>query len=58
MRVTLRCAHTGPYAGIPPTGRRITIPFIDISTVRGDRTLEEWAEFDMQGTPRQLGASR
>ena len=55
-RVTMRCMHSGPYGGIPATGRRITIPFIDISTVRDGKILEEWAEFDMRGLLRQLGA--
>ncbi len=54
-RVTMRCTHTGTYGGIPPTGRRITIPFIDFSTVRDGQILEEWAEFDMRGLLRQLG---
>ncbi len=54
-RVTMRCTHTGPYGGIPPTGRRITIPFIDFSSVRDGKILEEWAEFDMRGMLRQLG---
>ncbi len=55
-RVTMRCTHTGLYGGIPPTGRRVTIPFIDFSTVRDGKILEEWAEFDMRGLLRQLGA--
>ena len=55
-RVTMYCTHTGPYGGIPPTGRRIAIPLIDISTVRDGMILEEWAEFDMRGILRQLGA--
>ncbi len=53
-RVTMRCTHTGPYGGVPPTGRRITIPFIDISRVRDGQIFEEWAEFDMPGILRQL----
>ncbi len=53
-RVTMRCTHTGPYGGVAPTGRRITIPFIDIATVRDGKILEEWAEFDMRGILRQL----
>ncbi len=57
-RVTMRCSHTGPYGGIPPTGQRITIPFIDFSVVRDGKILEEWAEFDMRGLLRQLETRR
>ena len=53
-RVTMRVTHTGTYGGVPATRRRITIPFIDISTVRDGKILEEWAEFDMRGLLRQL----
>lgn len=53
-RVTMRCTHTGSYGGVPPTGRRITMPFIDISWVHDGKILEEWAEFDMRGILRQL----
>lgn len=54
-RVTMRCTHSGPYGGFQPTGHRIAIPFIDISTVRDGRIYEEWDEFDMRGILRQLG---
>lgn len=57
-RVTMRCTHTGSYQGLPPTGRRIGITFVDISRVRDGKILEEWAEFDMMGILRQLGAGR
>ncbi len=53
-RVTMRCTHTGTYGGIAATHRRITIPFIDMSTVRDGKILEEWAEFDMRAILQQL----
>ncbi len=54
-RVTMHCTHTGPYGGIPPTGRRIVITFIDISHIRDGKILEEWDEFDSRDILRQLG---
>ena len=54
--VTMRCTHTGPYGGLPPSGRRIAITFIDISSIRDGKILEEWDEFDMRSILRQLGA--
>ncbi len=56
-RVTMRCTHTGTYGGIPATGRRVTIPFIDISVVRDGQILEEWDEFDSRGILQQLRAA-
>ncbi len=53
-RVTMRCTHSGTYGGIPATGRRVTIPFIDISVVRDGKILEEWDEFDSRGILQQL----
>ncbi len=53
-RVTMRCTHTGPYGGIPPTGRRVVIPFLDVSTVQDGKIYEEWDEFDTRGILRQL----
>ncbi len=57
-RMTMRCTHAGSYGGIPATGRRVTIPFIDISVVRDGKILEEWAEFDMRGLLQQLTEKR
>lgn len=54
-RVTMRCTHTGPYHGRPPTGRRIVITLIGFSRVREGKILEEWAEFDSLGLLQQLG---
>jgi len=53
-RITMRCTQTGSYQGLPATGRRITIAFIDFARVRDGKILEEWAEFDMMGILRQL----
>ncbi len=55
-RVAMRCTHVGTYGGIPATGRRVTIPFIDISVVRDGQILEEWDEFDSRGILQQLRA--
>ncbi len=53
-RITMRCTQTGSYQGLPPTGRRIAIAFIDFACLRDGKILEEWAEFDMMGILRQL----
>jgi predicted ester cyclase len=53
-RVTMRCTHSGAYHGIPPTGKRVTITFIDIAKVNAGKIAEEWVEFDMISILRQI----
>ncbi len=57
-RVIMRCTHAGTYGGVLATGRRVTIPFLDISVVRDGKILEEWDEFDTRGILRQITEKR
>jgi SnoaL-like polyketide cyclase len=50
-----RHAHSGPFWGIPPTGRRIEIDKKSIFRVAGNRIAERWCMFDELGRLRQLG---
>jgi predicted ester cyclase len=56
-RITMRCTHTGEYQGIPATGKRITITYIDIDLMKGGRIVEEWVEFDMMNILQQIRRS-
>jgi len=53
-RIIMRAIHTGTYLGIAPTQRTVVMPFLDLAVVRGDRIVEEWAEFDLAAIVRQL----
>jgi predicted ester cyclase len=53
-RVTMHCTHTGEYQGIPATGKRIAITFIDIALVKAGKIVEEWVEFDMMNILQQI----
>jgi predicted ester cyclase len=53
-RVTMHCTHTGEYQGIPATGKRIAITFIDIALIKAGKIVEEWVEFDMMSILRQI----
>jgi steroid delta-isomerase-like uncharacterized protein len=57
-RVTMNCTHTREYQGIPATGKRVKIPYIDIASVEAGKILEEWVEFDMTNILRQIRPSR
>ncbi len=54
-RWTARGTHTGPFQGIPPTGRRGTMTGIDIDRVVGGKTIECWSSGDYLGLMQQLG---
>ncbi len=57
-RVTTRWSavgtHIGTFAGIPPTGREITLTGIDIHRLAGDRVVELWEQLDLATLLAQL----
>jgi steroid delta-isomerase-like uncharacterized protein len=54
-RTTMRGTHTGPFMGIPPTGRRVVQAQIHILRFVGGKAVEHWAVRDDLGLLRQLG---
>jgi predicted ester cyclase len=52
---TFRGTHTGEFAGIPPTGREVTLQFVDIMRVRDGRIIEHWLTMDQLSFMQQLG---
>jgi predicted ester cyclase len=55
-RITMYCTHTGEYQGIPATGKRIAITYIDITLIKAGKIVEEWVEFDMMSILQQISA--
>ena len=59
-RVVLRgsfCGtHTGEFMGMAPTGKEITVTFMNIDRFAGGKLIEHRAEIDMAGLMQQLGA--
>ena len=55
-RFTLRGTHTGPFLGIPPTGRVVTAVGIAIDRLAGGKVAESWLSLDALNLLRQLGA--
>ena len=55
-RLTMHATNSGSFLEQPASGRRVSIPLLDIARVRDGRILEEWAEFDWQSLLRQLAA--
>ena len=52
---TLRGTHTGPLGELPPTGRSVTLQFVDIMRVRDGRIVEHWLSMDQLSFMQQLG---
>jgi predicted SnoaL-like aldol condensation-catalyzing enzyme len=48
--------HTGPFLGIPPSGRRVTIPMLETWRIDGDKIVEHWGGFQI--TERLLARLR
>ena len=48
--------HEGPFQGLPPTGRRVTVRALVVWHFRGDRLQGETVFFDTGSIARQLGA--
>ena len=48
--------HAGDFAGVPATGRLVTVTGIHIHRVRHGRLVEHWEELNLLGVLRQLGA--
>lgn len=41
--------HEGDFNGMPPSGRRVTIPFMDFWVVRDGKLAENWVVMDFAG---------
>ena len=47
--------HTADFAGIPATGNRVTLQFVDIMRVRDGKIVEHWNCIDQLSFMQQLG---
>lgn len=55
-RWTMTGTHQGPFMGVPPTGRQMTIEGLDFSRVVDGKVAEHWAQFDAVSAMIQIGA--
>ena len=54
-RVKLCAVHKGELAGVPPTGKTVTIRIFTMFRLVEGRIAEEWEIFDELGVMHQLG---
>jgi steroid delta-isomerase-like uncharacterized protein len=58
MEAIARGTHTGPFRGLPPTGRRFEQQFIAIFVFEGDGLVRERVYYDTATVLQQLGIAR
>ena len=54
--MTWHGTNTGPFMGIPPTGRRVEWQVFDLVRVADGKLAEHWGLMDQLGLLQQLGA--
>jgi steroid delta-isomerase-like uncharacterized protein len=56
LRWTDGGTHRGPFMGVAPTGKRVTLTGIDIYRIVDGKIAEYWCSEDVLGLLEQLGA--
>ncbi len=56
IRSTVSGTHSGPFRGIPPTGKRVQFGLIDIYRVADGKIAEHWGLTDFLTLMQQVGA--
>jgi steroid delta-isomerase-like uncharacterized protein len=55
-RFTMRGTHTGPFMGVPPSGKSFAVTSMAIYRLSGGQIVEEHGLPDMLGILQQIGA--
>jgi steroid delta-isomerase-like uncharacterized protein len=58
MEAVARGTHSGPYRGLPPTGREYELPFLGVFVFEGEELICERVYFDTATLMEQLGVAR
>jgi steroid delta-isomerase-like uncharacterized protein len=53
-RWALTGTHVGNFAGVAPTGRRVTLRGVNVQRLGGDRVVEHWTMVDVFGATQAL----
>lgn len=57
VRLTTAATQSGPFMGMPPSGRRYEIEELHLFRVRDGQVVEHWHQLDQLGMLRQLGVT-
>ncbi len=47
--------HKGEFMGIPATGKRVSVKYVDIWRLENGKAKENWVQMDLLGLMQQLG---
>jgi predicted ester cyclase len=56
-RFTLHGTHSGPFLGLLPTGRQVSVCGLALDRFAKDQLIESWVRLDILGLLRQIGAT-
>ena len=56
VRAVRKATHSGPFMGIPASGKQVTIPTTYILRIQNEKIIDAWLVWDMLGLMQQLGA--
>ena len=54
-RIRMTGTHTGPFMGIPASGRKVDFTGMYIARIEGGKIVEHWSEEDALSLMRQIG---
>lgn len=54
FRFTMSGTHSGPFQGIEPTGKRISVPGLDLVRLKDGLLTEHWGGADLNLLKAQL----
>jgi steroid delta-isomerase-like uncharacterized protein len=56
VHMTMTGTHDGEFMGIPPSGRKMAVPGMDLVRIRDGKAVEHWGVTDNLAMMQQLGA--
>jgi predicted ester cyclase len=54
-RYTMLGTHTGPWMGLAPTGKKVSVPMMTIHRIRDGKIVEDWVLVGSLTLFQQLG---
>ena len=54
---TFNGIHHGPFAGVPATGKKVTLSGINIERFKDGKIVEHWSHFDLAGLVKQINSN-
>ncbi|MBN1148251.1 MAG: ester cyclase [Anaerolineales bacterium] len=56
VRTTFRGTHNGPFGGVAPSGKKVTVTSIGIERIADGKIAESWGDLNLLGVMQQIGA--